>query len=403
MQFHKYVIFILLLTFIFFSLNKIILSFENLMPVWRFFNEKMINSVKKFKFLFLPFLIGYKSHLIPTITNKNENILDYLNLVFQEIIYFLFTTIIIFIGYKRNIRIDRIFKIIYLILFIFRIVFYCHKKLDDKNYFGYNNEYVKFYSSALYNYTFYIIGIHFGMINYIIQKDYSFRECIRQNKLYLIHSLRFFKTTKRRSKQYLYVISIICGIILLFNTFLQQIIMLFYKLDIDNILKNYKKNIFTQILMFIDADIFVIAFNMMALCLYIKGDNVINNILCHNFWSILNRFYFSYILLINPIILYVIYVNETKIIFNISNCFLYFFIFGILVFSISIFVCAVFELPYKKVIHFWIKLREKEDIKESLSNIEARINYSQERNLLDSATASITDYNDDEEEDEEDN
>ena len=399
-QFHKYIIFILFLSFIFFSLNKIVLFFQTLMPVWSFFVEKMVNSVKKFQYLFLPFLIGYKSHLIPSITNKNENILDYLYLVFQEIIYFLFTTIIIFIGYKKNIRIDRIFKIIYIILFVFRIVFYCHKKLDDKNYFGYNNEYGKFFTSILYNYTYYIIGIHFGMINYIIQKGYSFRECSRQNKVYLINSLRVLKTTKRRSKKYLYIISIVCGFILLFNTFLQQIILLFYNLNKDNIMKNYKANIFTQILMFIDSDIFVIAFNLMALCLYIKGDNNLNNFLCHNFWSIFNRFYFSYILLINPIILYVIYVNETKIIFNISSCFLYCFICGILVFAISIFVCAAFELPYKKLIHFWIKLSEKVSINERLSHMENTYNYGLEHNLLDSATASITDFIEEDEEEE---
>ena len=399
-QFHKYIIFILFLTFIFFSLNKIVLFFETLMPIWSFFLEKMVNSVKKFQYLFLPFLIGYKSHLIPAITNKNENILDYLYLVFQEIMYFLFTTLIIFIGYKRNIRIDRIFKIIFIILFIFRIVFYCHKNLDDKNYFGYNNEYGKFYTSILYNYTFYIIGIHFGMINYIIQKGYSFRECSRQNKIYLINSLRVLKTTKRRSKKYLYIISIVCGFILLFNTFLQQIIMIFYNLNKDNIIKKYKANIFTQILMFIDADIFVIALFLMALCLYIKGDNKINNFLCHNFWSIFNRFYFSYILLINPIILYVIYVNETKIIFNISSCFLYCFICGILVFSISIFACVAFELPYKKLIHFWIKLSEKAAINERLSHIENAYNFGLEHNLLDSATASITDFIEEEDEEE---
>ena len=241
------------------------------------------------------------------------------------------------------------------------------------------------------------------MINYIIQKGYSFRECSRQNKVYLINSLRVLKTTKRRSKQYLYMISIVCGFILLFNTFLQQIIMVFYNLNKDNIMKNYKTNIFTQILMFIDADIFVIAFNLMGLCLYIKGDNMINNFLCHNFWSIFNRFYFSYILLINPIILYIIYYNESKIFFNLSSIFLYCFICGIVVFSISILVYIIFELPYKKLIHYWIKLNEKEALKIRLSNLNANYSYSQDKNLLDSATASITDFIDEEEEDEEDN
>ena len=121
-------------------------------------------------------------------------------------------------------------------------------------------------------------------------------------------------------------------------------------------MKNYKKNIFSQILMFIDSDIFVFVINIMALSLYIKGDNIINNILCHNFWFIFNRFYFSYILLINPIILYIIYINETKIIFNFSTIILYCFICGIVVYFLTILVYITFELPFKKLIYFWIKL-----------------------------------------------
>ena len=401
MQFHKYLIYILFLSFIFFSFNRIFLSNDNPLPVWNFFNEKMINSTKKVKYL-LPLLIGCKTHLIPWITNKKENILDYFYLVFQEIIYFLFTTIIIYIGYKRNLRIDRFFIIIFIILFAFRIGYYTQKKLDDKNYFGYH-DYGKFYTSILYDYIFYIIGIHYGMINYIIQKGYSFRECSRQNKLYLLHSLRVFRAIKRKKKQYLYIISIISGFILIIYFFIQQIIMLFYKIDNNKIIKNYKNNIFTQIIMFIDTDIIVFCFNLMALCLYIKGDNKLNNILCHNFWSIFNRFYFSYILLINPIILYIIYYNESKIFFNLSSIFLYCFICGIVVFSISILVYIIFELPYKKLIHYWIKLNEKEALKIRLSNLDANYSYSQDKNLLDSATASITDFIDEEEEDEEDN
>ena len=401
MQFHKYLIYILFLSFIFFTLNRINLSIENPLPVWTFFNEKMINSVKEVKYL-LPLLIGCKTHLIPGITNKKENILDYFYLVFQEIIYFLFTTLVIYIGYKRNIRIDRFFNILFLILFVFRIGYYNQKKLDDKNYFGYH-DYGKFYTSILYDYTFYIVGIHYGMINYIIQKGYSFRDCSRQNKMYLLHSLRILKTTKRKSKKYLFIISLISGFILLVNLFIQQIIMLFYKIDKNKIINNYKKNIFTQIIMFIDTDIFAFFFNLAALFLYIKGDNKLNNILCHNFWSIFNRFYFSYILLINPIILYIIHYNESKIIFNLSTIFLYCFICGIIVFSISILVYIIFELPYKKIIHYWIKLKEKEDLKIRLSNLDSNYSYSQEKNLLDSATASITDFIDEEEEDEEEN
>lgn len=398
MQLHKYIVYILFMCLILFSLNRIVSLIQKPKTIWPFFNETMINSAKDVSYL-LPLLIGYQSYFIPKIlNNKDDNILDYLYLVFQEIIYFIITTLVIFIGYKKNLRIDRFFKLIFLALLIFRFVFYFMSNLDDKDYFG-PNEYGKFYNSLLYNYTFYIIGIHFGMINYVIQKGYSFREIGSQNKIYLIHSLRMLKNTKRKNKNYLYVIAIISGFFLIINSFLQQIILLFYSFEKINI--KYSKNIFSQIIMLLDADFFVLAFNLMALFLYIKGDNLVNNILCHNFWSIFNRFYFSYILLINPIILYVIYVNETKIIFNISNCFLYSFICGILVFSLAIFIYITFELPFKKIIHFWIKLTEKVVMKERLSHLEATYSYGQEQYLLDSATGSISDFIDDEEEEEE--
>ena len=402
MQLNKYLTYLLFTCFIFFSLNRIIIHIYDSLPVWNFFNEKMINSIKKPKYLILPLLTGYKSYLIHEISKKDETILDYFYLVFQEIIYFLFSTIVIFIGYKKNLRIDRFFKFIFILLIIFRIAYYIQKGMDDKNYFGFQ-EYGKFYTSIIYDYTFYIIGIHYGMINYVIQKGYSFKDCSKQNKVFLIHSLRVLKSAKKRSKKYLYIIAIISFIFLILCIFLQQFIISFYDLDDNNKINNYKKNILSQILMFIDSDIFVFAFNSMALSLFIKGDSIINNILCHNFWFIFNRFYFSYILLINPIILYIIYVNETKIFFNLSTIFLYCFICGIVVFTISILVYIMFELPFKKIIHFWIKLNENANIQERLSKIEGAYNYGPEHNLLDSATASLTDFIDEEEEDEDEN
>ena len=397
-QLHKYLVYILFICFFLFSFNGLVLKFQYPGPIWNLYNKSMINSVTNTKYL-LPLLIGYKTYFFNGILYENSNILDYLYLVFQEIFYFSFTSIIIFIGFKYNLRMDRFFKILFILLIIFRIIFYVIKKLDDKDYFGYQ-EFGKFYTSLLYNYTFYIIGIHYGMINYVIQKGYTFRECDQQNKIYLINALHAFKSLKRKTKYYLCILSAIFFCLLIFNSFLQQIIISFY--DLDTNMNSYKKNVFTQILMLIDADIFVFAINSMALSLYIKRDNLINDILSHNFWSIFNRFYFSYILIINPVILYIIYSNETKINFNISNCFLYSFICGILLFSFSILVYIIFELPLKKIIHFWINLGEKKDIKGRLSHFGATYSYSQDQNFIDSATVSITDYVVDEDEDEED-
>ena len=403
-QLHKYILYLLFICFIIFSLDWIVITFGNSGQMWLFFNQCLIKSAKNLKY-FIPLLIGYKSYFISGLSPKKHNILHYYYLLFQEIIYFLITSVIIFIGYKKNLRIDLFLKIIFCILILFRIIYYFSKiGLDDKDYFGYN-EYGQFYTSMLYNYSFYIIGVHFGMINYVIQKGYSLKDCLKNNKKYLNSSLTVLDATKKKNKKYLHIISIVGGILLFLNVFIQPIIIYMLKLIKSNNLKEnmelYKRDFFSQIIMLIDSDIFVIAINAISLCMYLMGDNLLNNILCHSLWSIFNRFYFSYILLINPVILYFLYNTETKILFNISNCFLYSFMIGIFVYSISMVIYIIFELPFKKLIRFWFKLNENENLKERLSNVEATYSYKENDYFLDSATASITEYNEEEEDEDE--
>jgi hypothetical protein len=399
MQLNKYIIYILFMNFFIFSFNKIVILIQNPKTIWPFFNDSKVNTAKKIWYI-LPLLIGYKSYFIPGLSNSDENILDYLYLVFEEIIYFIVTTLILFIGYKKNLRIDRFFKVIFLILLIFRFVFVFFSKKDCKNYFGFDN-FGKFYNSMIYNYIYHIIGILFGMIYYVIIKDFSYREIERQNKFYLLLSLRIYKTIKRKGKKFFLAMLLIIIILLIVCSFLQQIVVLFNEIvKSQNI---FSDNLFIKIVFLLDADIFVIALNLMVLFFYIKlYNNTIYNILFHDFWNTFNRLYFSYILLINPIILYIIHVNETKIIFNLSNCFLYSFICGITVFSLSYFINIIFELPFKLIIQFWIKLKENIVVKKKLTHYEDDYSNDQTQNLLDNETVNITDLMDDEgEEDEE--
>ena len=133
--------------------------------------------------------------------------------------------------------------------------------------------------------------------------------------------------------------------------------------------------------------------------MYLKGENLLNNILCHSLWSIFNRFYFSYIVLINPIILYIIYNIDSKINFNLANCLLYSFICGFFVYLVTIIIYITIELPFKKTIRFWINLNEK-GFQDRLGNLDPANNYYKNDILLISATASLADYCEDSEDDE---
>lgn len=392
-QLNKYIIYILFLCFFIISFNKTVtLIRREPTPLWEYFNEKMLEPTKKYYYL-LPLLIGFKSHLIPVISNNEEiNLLDYFYLPFQEIFYFIITSFIIFVGYRNNYKIDRFFKVTGVIIFIYRIFYYVRNHLDNKDYFNFN-EYGKFYNSVLYNYNFHIIGILFGMVNYVLLKGYS-KGDLEFEKIYLFSSSKFLGFIKKKKKRTVNCVIIVCFLlIIILISFFQQIIASCYG-DNEEELINYKNNIFSQIIFFFDADIFVLLSYLMAFYEYIKGDNKLNSFLCHNFWMIFNNFYFTYIILINPIILYIIYTTDTKIIFNLSHCFLYTFICGILVFIITILAYSIFQLPFKKFIQHLMPTRES-TMKSRLTTIE-----NNQDNFMDNVTASITDIIADNEEEE---
>ena len=395
-QMNKYIIYILFLCFVFFSFNNVVILIRDQTPLWNFFNKQIIETVKKKYYLFPLLLIGFKSHLIPGISNNDTiDILDYFYLPFQEIFFFFLTSLIIFFGYRSNFNISLFLKIIGIIIFIYRIFFYCFSQLDNKDYFSFNR-YGKFYNSVLYNFNFYIIGILFGMINYVLHRGFDERDINLKDKIYLFSTTKFLKNIRNKKKKTLNFISIICIILIILFSFFQQMVASFYDFDKSEDLENYKSNIFAQIIMFFDADIFVILFNLMALCQYIRGDNLLYHFFSNNFWSIFNNFYFTYIIIINLVILYIINTTDTKLIFNLSTCFLYTFICGSLVFSITIIIYIFFELPLKKLINFLLKLKQNDMMKERLSTIEN----NPEQNYFQNVTASITDIIDEDDDEE---
>ena len=90
-----------------------------------------------------------------------------------------------------------------------------------------------------------------------------------------------------------------------------------------------------------------------------------------------------------------IYITETKIIFDIKNCFLYSFTSGIILFIISSALYSIFEVPYKKAIRYWFTFSEKEIINERFSNIEKSFNYNQIENQNENQNENQTDLIDD--------
>jgi hypothetical protein len=117
-------------------------------------------------------------------------------------------------------------------------------------------------------------------------------------------------------------------------------------------LQGYITNGFINCIFRIDIEIMIFLVQSLLFISYFKGKNFINDFFCHVFWAMLNKSYFSYILFANPMILFIFYQSETKILLNLYNLILYSLISSSLIFLTASFSYIFFELPYKKLIHY---------------------------------------------------
>jgi hypothetical protein len=379
-QINKYILYLLLILFVLFSLYDIGVFFVGIGPLWTFFKMKMVNTSTKLRSL-IPAILCYQG----TFFNKFDvdSLFTYLYLVYQEVIFFIVSTFIIFIGFKYNLRIDRFILVEISLLFVFRVFYYyLADDINNREYFDLNS-YGYFYNSPIYNYLYYSLGIYFGSLNYVIQKGYTYYECERQKKMYLLGFTRLLKILTKRSKLLFHFLGILFLILIILFSFSQFFLFEYVKLINDlsdkdiqqypNILNAFNDDILTSIIMMFDTDIVVLLVNLMALFFYLKGENLVNDFLNLDFFAIFNKIYFTFIILINPVIFYVFYMTESRINFNMQNCFLYSFACGILVFIISTFTYGIFELPYKKLFRLILKNTEIEVGEKRMDLIEKQV------------------------------
>ena len=122
-----------------------------------------------------------------------------------------------------------------------------------------------------------------------------------------------------------------------------------------------------------DTEFFVLFTHLYALIFYIKGDNVINTFLTLPIWSYFSKIYFSFIMLLNTVIVFVIYQSETRIKFDLWTLTFYSTLCLLMNFVFSTFSYIFFELPYKRMIKISFS---KRNIENNLKIIDKGIDFS---------------------------
>ena len=166
----------------------------NIGPSWEIFNNKILKKPESMTEFFLN-LFMIKSFYISKDERKEiGNLFDYLWMSFNEIIFFILGTSLISIGYKFKFRID--YLIIGLIIFLYfgKITFfYIFRYKVQEIYttlYYYLFDYGKLMINPLFNISYYLIGIYFGLMNYTIQKGIT--DLKTENTLKLFKNDNYF-------------------------------------------------------------------------------------------------------------------------------------------------------------------------------------------------------------------
>ena len=341
-------------------LHYIVLLINNfeIGPIWGYCWKKIINFGVKdlLKSFFLCYVISSFNHPM----EQREMILHYMSSVTMEIFYFIIIPFFLFLAYRFKFRFDigiicaSLLAIIAKIIAFFLINAYNSKTGEER--------FVTFYYSLdghpiirypVVNCTYPLIGFFFGGVNYIFQKKYrEWNNILQAKKTWLSSQFSCYKFFERKSKNLNLVLGIVfLLIVIIFSNYHFLILRLYPKEgNEDEHLGKLLSNPFLNFFMLIDSEIVVILIHLMAFSFFYDGENIFSNFLTSSMWNLFEKLYFSIILLINPVMIYVLAQCESRINLTAYNLILYTLICGFIVIVVAGFAFVFVESPMQNIV-----------------------------------------------------
>ena len=428
-QSYKYILLFLLLLFLRYSFYHIFTyeDFVEEIPIWKFFYKKILSKPDYGKFFFAFSLIKFFGPNLEEESRNGNNLLHYFWLPFNEIAFFIIGILIMTIGFKKKYRFDIFILISILIMITFKLLYsyLIQYFLIDKDeiplkkyyptyYFTLFN-YGRFMMNPLFNLPYFLIGMYFGLMNYSIQKgilklnnsnyenkkeldnessqddsDYESssnnkKEGIKHNKNiycseinkmpFLITPIIFVQWHRRQKLKYLLILLSIFFILFLFFI----VIYIIYSSSYIYNIYEFFEHPFPNFIFRIDIEFVILFVHWGAFIIFLKANNFAAIFLSHIFWTMLSKPYFSFILVINTVLLFIFYHSETLIEINSVGIFLYSLIGGAFTFILTCLFYLFFELPYKRLTHLLCSLiinkNETDDIE---NDIKEKKDYCEE-------------------------
>ena len=375
-QFYKYILFITIFLFYRYSYYDIISqTAEN--PMWEFIKNYYINKLHSKHMVAMIFLY------FPFYPKANKNI-DYApyDIIILEITLFIVCSLILFIIYKTNFRFDLILFLLFAFgigakIWAYYYILDMERTIFDDNFYpsmGFTNKEWKFIFNNIFYYIPCIsIGLFFGLINYAIQKSaQNINEF--KDKLYLSTPIILINYLKKMPILYSLIFSISFIILFIWCGLSYNILFLSdKKLMEDSLAAGFYKDNSINVYYSCDVDILVFFMFLAIIPFNLMGENIFISFLKHEYWNILAKPYYSYMLIIQIIGTNILYRMNTKVELNLK-CVLFFgiitFIFGIILGAI---LYTFFEVPFKKLNKFILSKKEDNKIEEDIEEDDIQI------------------------------
>lgn len=361
-QFHKYLLYVFALIFFKFCLYTLFSYIGQIGPMWVFFKKYVIDRFTNTHLLLQILLID----TIADVQDTEKSFRFLFWIMGLEIKFFILTSLIFYIAYRRNNRLDILIIIFIPLVMILKVAFYFfmfyYSSVEFLPTIYYKSNLYGFVSiTPLYNYNFYLIGVIFGAMNYIHQKSLTLDDIRSTGKSYLIIPCKLynlflkFHNSRKKSPKFLMILIVLIG---LFIAFSQKIFLLFIKLNqLSDLNDNYFKDHFFNCFYLVDVEIFIFLLFLVCSGISRSENNFFFNILKSNYWIFKNKIYFGFILMMNPLICYIFYQSESRVRIEFFNvlflsivCYMNLFIYSSLYY-------IFFDAPFKKLNRYFLKLK----------------------------------------------
>ena len=336
-QFYKYFMFIIAVLFFKFSLiNEYYLFDENGSPLLAYCQKEILDNFSFIQilgniFLFSPFSKN---------TYFSYNPFD---IVYNEIFFFLFGSILIFYSYKNLFRLDIIIIILFIIFELGKFIVFSLLKSTKENFYPiqfFQDYYYSFITSnQLYNMPSMLIGLLFGMVNYCIQNSGKANENVKK----FLKIPKLILSIVKREDCIRYILLIFFPILLFGSSLTFHFLI---NKDEDN---NFFTHPYYNIIFLYDTDIGIIATFFLIIQIFLLGSSYIMGFFSHEYWGLISRPYFTYILLVDLLSFLILYQSENKIKLELFNIFFFSFEIFIVLLIVQVIIFVFVEIPLKKL------------------------------------------------------